>query len=84
MAIYCQLEGLPTRAVTALRGIAAVGLATFPLFVLHSLVIPAKDVLVMTGLSSAQSLLLCMVGFFTLTLWLTNRLYQLYFAQTTA
>lgn len=84
MALYRQLEGLPTRAVTALRGIAAVGLATFPLFVLHSLVIPAKDVLVMTGLSSAQALLLCMAGFFTLTLWLTNRLYQLYFAQTTA
>jgi amino acid adenylation domain-containing protein len=62
--------------------IGVVGQCTFPLFVLHSLVIPCKLLLVKSGLQMWAALLLPFLIFFLISAWLMLKLYNLYYGKT--
>lgn len=72
---------LPASARSGLQLSSILGQGTFPLFVLHGLVLPAKTLLLLAGLSASMALTLPFALFFALSGWMLMRLYQLYYAQ---
>jgi amino acid adenylation domain-containing protein len=64
-----------------LQTIGVVGQCTFPLFVLHGLVIPCKVLLLKSGLQMWAALLLPFLLFFLISSWLMLKLYTLYYGK---
>ncbi|MFM8333501.1 MAG: amino acid adenylation domain-containing protein [Candidatus Methylumidiphilus sp.] len=79
-AILKHFTQLPKLARTGLQLCAVLGQGTFPVFVLHGLVLRAKLLLLMAGLPMSAALGIPFALFFGFTGWMLFKLYQLYYA----
>jgi amino acid adenylation domain-containing protein len=62
--------------------VGIIGQCTFPLLVLHGVVIPGKELMTLAGLQETASLLIAVSFFVVISTWLLVKFYDLYYGNT--
>jgi hypothetical protein len=76
-----RYEHIPRRLRVSINVCAVLGQISLPVFVLHGLVLQAKHLLVLCGLSWGVSMTIPLGLFFAFCWWSMSKLYRLYYAE---